>query len=69
MNSDRDIDFELDGYELVCVNRKNKNAGGVALFVDRKFYFKVDEKLSVAVDQFFEYVTIEILLEKRKITL
>lgn len=44
MNSDRDIDFELDGK-------------------------KVDEKLSVAVDHFIEYVTIEILLEKRKITL
>lgn len=69
MNSDRDIDFELDGYELVYANRKNKNAGGVTLFVDRKFNFKVDEKLSVAVDHFFEYVTLEMLLEKRKITL
>ena len=66
MNSERAIDFELDGYELVYVNRKNKNGGGVALFVDRKFNFKVDEKLSVVVDNLLECVTIEIVMERKK---
>ncbi|KAL7373405.1 hypothetical protein ABVT39_006045 [Epinephelus coioides] len=66
MNSERVIDFDLDGYELVYVNRKNKNGGGVALFVDRKFNFKVDEKLSVVVDNLLECVTIEIVLERKK---
>lgn len=32
------IDFEMNGYDLVYVNSKNKNSGGgVTLFVDRKF--------------------------------
>lgn len=38
INNERVIDFELNRYDLVCVNTKYKNSGaGVALFVDRKF--------------------------------
>lgn len=40
----RGTDFEMDGYEMICKNRENKNGGGVALFVDKKFNYRVVEK-------------------------
>lgn len=33
--SEKGMDFEIDGYEMVCKNRENKNGGGVTLFVKR----------------------------------
>lgn len=33
----RGTDFELDGYEMVYINREARIGGGVALFVDKKY--------------------------------
>ena len=32
INADKGMDFELDGYELSHINRKNKSGGGVAVY-------------------------------------
>lgn len=33
MNTDKGINFELEGYELRYISRQNKGGGGVALYV------------------------------------
>lgn len=66
INSDRGMDFEIEGYELTCINRENKNGGGVALYVDKNLNYKVVEEMSTVVDNLLECVTIEICLEKKK---
>lgn len=35
INNVKGADFELDGYEFNYINRKNKNGGGVAIYVDK----------------------------------
>lgn len=42
INSERGMDFEIEGYEMVCKNREIKN--GVALFVGKNFNYKVVKK-------------------------
>ena len=37
-------DFELDGYEMNYINRENKTGGGVTVYVDKNFNFKVEER-------------------------
>ena len=66
INNERGMDFELEGYEMICKNRENKNGGGVALFVDKNLTYKVVENMSTVINDVFECVTIEILMEKKK---
>ena len=58
-----------EGYEMICKNRENKNGGGVALFVDKNLTYKVVENMSTMINDVFECVTIEILMEKKKTSL
>ena len=39
INNEKDIDFELDGYELRYKNRPNKGGGGVAIYVDTSYNY------------------------------
>ena len=48
------------------MNRKNKNVGGVALYVDKSFNYKVVESMTTAVDDLLECITIDICMEKKK---
>ena len=66
INNERGMDFELEGYEMICKNRENKNGGGVALFVDKNLTYKVVKNMSTVINDVFECVTIEILMEKKK---
>ena len=63
INTEKGMDFEIDGYELTCINSVNKNGGGVALYVDKNFNYKVVEEMSTVVDNLLECVTIEMLRE------
>lgn len=45
INSERGVDWELDEYERIYTNRKNKNGGGMSIYVDNSLKFKVVEKL------------------------
>ena len=64
MNSGDVEDFEMDGYELVYVNRKNKAGGGVAIYVDNGLKFKVLDDMTTVVDNLFECLTIEVCMER-----
>lgn len=66
INNVRGMDFELNGYGMVCVNRETKLGGGVALYVDKNFRYKIVDKLSTVVDNLLECVTVEILMENKK---
>lgn len=66
IKADKGMDFELDGYELNHINRKNKSGGGVAVYVDKDLNYRVVENMSTAVDNLFECITIEICREKNK---
>lgn len=43
INADKGMDFDLEEYEVNCINRNNKNGGGVALYVDKNLNYKVVE--------------------------
>lgn len=60
------MDSELTEYGLTYMNTKNKNGGGVALYMDKSFNYKVVEGLTTAVDDVLECITIEICIEKKK---
>lgn len=54
---DKWVNFELEGYELRYMNRKNKGGGGVALYVDKNLKFRVLDNMSTVVDNVLECVT------------
>lgn len=58
------IEFELEGYDLHYVCRVNKAGGGVAIYVQRNLKAKIVEKMSIAVNDVLECVTVEIQCEK-----
>lgn len=64
MDEERGCDFHIDGYELHHINRVNKKAGGVALFVNSDLKCKPIECMTVAVDDLMECVTVEIEMER-----
>ncbi len=66
INNERGMDFGLEGYELLYMNRWNKNGGGVAIYVDMSYSFKVIENMSTAIDNVLECLTIEISRARKK---
>lgn len=65
-NDDKGVDFELKDYNLNYVNRTNKSGGGAALYVHKRFKFKVIENMTIAINYILECVSIEIINEKKK---
>lgn len=53
INVDKGMKFELEGYELNCINRKNKSGGGVAIYVDKTLNYKVVESMTTVIDNLF----------------
>ena len=66
LNKDRELDFDMDGYELSYINRQNKGGGGVAIYVDKTLNFKVLDRMTTVVDNVVECISIEICKEKIK---
>lgn len=58
IDNEKDIDFELDGYELRSKNRPNKGGGGAAIYVDTTLHFSVVESMTTVVDNLLESITI-----------
>lgn len=48
------------------MDHRNEGGGGVAVFVDRNWNFRVSERLSVTADNSLECLTIEINHDKNK---
>ncbi len=66
ITADKGMDFEMEGYELRYMNRKNKGGGGVAIYVDRNLKFRVLSDMTAVVDNVLECISIEIIKEKSK---
>ena len=66
-SEEKGMNFEMEGYELLYMNRRNKMGGGVAIYVDNSYTFKIIESMSTAVDNVFESLAIEISRAKRNI--
>lgn len=52
--------------DMNCINRENKNGGGVALYADKNLNYKVVDEMSTAMDNLLECDTVEICTEKKK---
>lgn len=63
MSTDKGIDFELEGYELSYISRKNKGGGGVALYVDNAL--KLLYNMTTVIDKVLEGFTIQTYKEKQ----
>ena len=66
INTEKGMDFELDGSEFMYNNRQNKVGGGVAIYVDKTLNFRVLDRMTTVVDNLLECITIEICKEKTK---
>lgn len=62
----RGINFTLNGYELLYVNRNDKTRGGVAFFVHQSIKFEVVQSMTLAVNGIMECLSIEIQNAKKK---
>lgn len=66
IHNEREMDFSIEGYEFISQNRMNKYGGGVAMFVDLKYGYKMIENMTMVVDDILECLTIEIVRTKKK---
>lgn len=66
ITTEKGLDFDLEGYEFMNINRNNKAGGGVAFYVDKSINVKIIENMTNVVDNLFECITIEISNEKKK---
>ncbi|XP_013856520.1 uncharacterized protein LOC106512449, partial [Austrofundulus limnaeus] len=66
LTPNKGADFELDGYEFSYINREGKMGGGVAVYVDNSFRYKLIENMTNVVKDHFECLTVEIYMEKNK---
>jgi exonuclease III len=53
-------EYNVEGYDVVNVNRTNKRGGGVMMYVLKSIQFKLVKNMSEAIDNLYECVTIEI---------
>lgn len=59
-------DYEIPGYELNHINRTGKAEGGTALYVHRRLKYTVVDRLTVAVENVCECITIEIDMNRNR---
>lgn len=51
---------------MFYTNRESKKGGGVALYIDKNIDFRLVENMSIAVEEVFECVTLEIIQQPNK---
>ncbi len=51
---------DIAGYNLVCKNRPNSNRGGVAIYINSKYNFKLREDIAINIPGTFESIFVEI---------
>jgi hypothetical protein len=61
-----DNHFNIPGYNLVTKNRPGTSRGGVAIYVNKKFNFKIRDDLGINFPGTFESIFIEIQYNKLK---
>lgn len=60
------IIHKLVVYELCHQPRKNKNGGGVALYISNRLKFKVINQATTSIDNILECITVDIILNNSK---
>lgn len=66
INTEKENNFELEGYSFVNVNQQNKVGGGVGIFVKDALKFRVIDGMSAVIDNILECLTIEIYYKEKK---
>ena len=61
-----DQKVELDGYEMYTAHRTSTTGGGVALYVDCDLRCSTVQRMTTVLDDIFECLTVEIVLDKTK---
>ena len=61
-----EFDFDLEGYDVYHLDRKDKKGGGVAIFINNVFNHRIINELSMTYDGLMECLTIELCLKKSK---
>ena len=59
--------FQLDGYDFYHRNRVAKQCGGVAFFIKSIINYTIIERLTVDVEDVFEFLTVKFLLKTQTI--
>ena len=66
LNEEQAAIVELEGYKKFHINRNTRKGGGVALYIDRNYNSKLVSKMSIAIDNIMECITVEMEIEKLK---
>ena len=67
LDSSNQNEFNFENYEACHMVRRCKKGGGVAIFVRKALKFKVLPELSSAIDDLFECITLEVILNHKKV--
>lgn len=59
-------EYVLNDYNFVYKNRKNKRGGGVGIFISNSLKFSAIDSMTEVVDNLFECITVELIIEKGK---
>ena len=66
ITNEKGANFNLSGYDFICVNREDKRSGGVALYVDQNLNYKIIDSMSTSITDLLECITIEIDMGKKQ---
>lgn len=66
LTDDQAVMYEIEGYEMFFVNRREQKGGGVALYIDSNYRSRVVENKSLVKHKVMECVTVEIEIERAK---
>jgi hypothetical protein len=61
--------IHINGFNFVNKSRKNGRGGGVGFYIRESLKYKIINELSTFIDNEFESITIEILINRKKILL
>ena len=59
LHDSKEAEVELEGYEMICVNRSNQRGGGVALYVETNIKYKVKHEMTTTIKDVMECLTVE----------
>lgn len=66
INTERGLDFELEGYEFTHMDQQNKGGGGVAVYVDKNINLRILDNMTTTVNNLLECVTGEPFHDQKK---
>lgn len=61
INTERGLDFELEGYGLTHGDQQNKGGGDVAIYVHKNINFRILDNMTTTANNLPECVTVELV--------